>query len=478
MRKTIIFTGNFFFRVTCILVLLANMYVLCVYAYLRFTTTASDYVVPIQLDGWQKIALPVSILVFLISGLILYRPKKEKQTAISSKRILYRRIFTLTSIALFIFLQLDSRPPEEVYSISSITSDDAKVTRSQPYLNEIYHGKNDKDDKIPDLRHIREEGGYAIIEAYSSEIESAWQGIGSQRGAVRLLAGYGSVLHEVEEYLVYNPITLRRVGFIYQAHILITASQGDLRSAVNDLVFFQKTIRKGLGGCVSLLQKMVWVAAAGENLRTAFQLASEYTLSQDQLKTLAEEFGQLSREEESFYKAWIGEYLSLKTYIGFSYFPTVEAHIYKPEEYSTVYRLAKKLPEPLVDFLYQLLLHENRTAWQLQAFWTPIIEKSREGIVELNVVDIEEINSSLSLRNIGGAWFHQRPQYLAYGSRMVDLQTRYQLFTAFLKSEISSQPGQSKVEEGEMLRDIGKDAKSGTDDDIVLKSLYPVHHKR
>jgi hypothetical protein len=169
---------------------------------------------------------------------------------------------------------------------------------------------------------------------------------------------------------------------------------------------------------------------------------------------------------------YIGEYLGMRKCIGLSFLHTLEAKIYEPEHYSTAYQLAQKLPNQLAEFLYRLTLQENRTAQWLYAFWRPIIEISRDRIASLNDGNPEAVYSSLPLRNIGGAWYHQPPQYFAYGSKMKKLQQKYNLFGDFLFRKIENEP--PLQEDGHLLRHASPDGKAQTDDDVILELLYPI----
>ena len=472
MRKQVIFLSHFLFHLGCIVIFLCNMFLLCLYEYLLYGDFDSYFLPPLQLSLWPRVVLLSGILLYFLFGLLFFLHKKEKLTrGRPSKRLFYYRIFSLFSIALFLFLQLDTKPPKEVYSIADISSDDYHIMESQPYLNTIYYAEG---DSIEDLRNLKRDPGYANIEKHAEKIEKAWRGIGKQREAVHSLAEYDKVLHQVELDSFYKPAAALKVAAVYQTHALLDARYGSLQTAINDLVYFQKTIRKGLEGSVNLLQKMVWLAAARENLRTAFQLTCEYTLDQGQLSAFAEAFSPLTKEEESFYKPWIGEYLSLQKSINLPFYRTVEAKIYDPEHSDTLYPFAKKLPDLLVEFLYQLTLQKNRTAQSVYAFGMPIIEKSKTAVSVLGGNVQGTVSSSLPLRNIAGAWYHRPPQFLAYGSSMIDLQIQYNMFAEFLENKINSGHELPRLEKGIILRDNGSDKKDKTDDDVVLELYYPI----
>jgi hypothetical protein len=472
MRKKIILLGYFLFRLTLIVIFLCNMFVLCLYEYLQCDDFHGYSVFPLQLAVWQRIVFLLVIFLYFLAGVLLFRHKKEKLTrAIPSRRLFYRKIFSLFSIALFLFLQIDDTPPEDLYSIDDITSDENNIKQSQLHLNTIYYAEG---TFIEDLIDLKKDTGYANIEEYAEKIEKAWRGIDKQREAVRYIAGSDKVLQQFEEHYWDKPTANLKVAAIYQAHALLNARYGDFRNAINDLVSFQKTIRKGLEGSVSLIQKMLWLTAARENLRTAFQLTCEYNLDQNHLSAFAEAFSPFTKEEESFYKPWIGEYLSLQKSINLSFYRTVEAKIYDPEHHDILYQFAKKLPEPLVEFLYQLVLQKNRTAQQVYAFWMPLIEKSKTAVSVSGDNRSRAVYPFLPLRNIGGAWYHKPPRFLAYGNEMIKGQIRYNMFTEFLENKINSGKEGSRLEKNTILRNNGPDQKARTDDDVVLELYYPV----
>lgn len=470
MQKLLIGTGHFLFRIACVLIFLCNMFVLCLYGYLRSTGEFS-----IQLPPWQRIVLSLSLFVLFLIGLMVYWPKKEKLQATPSKRPLYRRGFTIVSIGFFLFLVIDTGPPKKMFTREYITSDSLAIKGSTPLLKKLFYGK---EEAIPNLQHLKRKGKYEDIEAHTAEIEGAWHYIVSQRTAVERLSGYEKVLHEMEEdYLQAFYYSCRLVGSIYQSYVLLRARQADLQSAVEELALFHEVTRKGLEGSVNLIQKMIWIAVATDNLRTALQLVSEYPMSIDLRKTLTQAFAPITIEEASFFKPWVGEYLLLLEHLDYSFWDSVDAKIYFPEyeEHPGWYQLADRLPEPLVEFLYQLTFQKNRTAQHLYAYWTPIVHTAMEQGFGTQVDGSVESESSMPLRNIGGWCLHGPPQFLAYEKRMIRLQRQSELLAALLSIK-----GTPSLNADNGLRDAGEDGKLHTKDDVVLELYYLVqktaHH--
>lgn len=60
--------------------------------------------------------------------------------------------------------------------------------------------------------------------------------------------------------------------------------------------------------------------------------------------------------------------------------------------------------------------------------------------------------------------------------RVIELQTRYKLFAEFWEHISDPEKEELRLEDGLLLRDIGKDQKAQTNDDVVLELYYPVQH--
>lgn len=432
MSKTLLFAARVLPRISCIFILLCNLFVLCVYAYLRCNYFDAWHGAPVELMQWQKILLVAAIVTYAIVGVFFYWPRKERQGAVPSRFPIYRGVFTLLSIGLFFYLTIDGAPPKTTYTREYLEPKDPSISQPTKALNTLFYAK--KED-VPDLKHLNRDRKYQDIEAYTAEIEGAWKYIAGQRGAVDTLAGHNQFLHEIEAN-VFAPVEYSAfgVGAIYQSNVLLRARQGDVEGAVKTLLQFHDVTRKGLQGAVNLMQKMLWIANATHNMRTAFQLAYEYDLDEPIRLELASAFAPFTDEEASFFKPWIGEYFEWQMYLDLSFTQLYETRWHDPGR-SVPYRLAKLLPEPVVAFLFRLTRQKNRSAQLLQDFWEPVIHTAMSEGYGLHVHGEEDWYSPITLRNVGGWYMFQPPFFFMNEKRMQALEKKSALLHNFILSK-------------------------------------------
>lgn len=469
MRKSLIAVGHLLFRGACVVILFCNLIVLGVYAVIRCSNYSSQFDKAVELILWQKALLVSCIILFFLLGLILYWPKKKRQTATPSKRPFYRKIFTSFSIAFFLYLMIDSPPPKDTFNKQFLAPNDSSLVYPSQELNTLFHS-NDK--HIPNLRHLNQDRKYEVIETYAAEIETAWQHIAKQRRAVDELVNHTALLHQQGKgHLRTISYSGLKVASIYQSHALLLAHQGHIREAVNSLIKIHDVTCKGLQGSVAVIQKMLWIAIAEHNMRTALQLICEYELDEDLHSKLASTFDPLTDKEVSFFKPWIGEYLSSQDYIKLSLLRNFKLKWYDPEAFPA-YRIAKLLPEPFVELLFTLTRQTNRSHQLLYDFWVPVIHTAMTENYGTQILKEKDFYPPVTLRNIGGWYFYQPPQFLAYETRMKILQARSALLYFFLKGNNRAE-AEIKLQPASGLRDAGDDSQLGTNDDITLELYYP-----
>ncbi len=483
MTNVFITLAHISFRLLCIVVFLCNIFVISFYTYHRFEIAGSGYGGMYPLHLWQKIGLISTILFLLLTVLVLYWPEKRKTVAVPPKRRIYRRFFTVISVSFFLFLLVDCKVPREQFTINDITSTDPVMQQSTVLINKLYYGEN---DDIPDLKFIRD-SNYARLVAHEAEIQNAWQMIADQRIIVTKLVSYDKVLLDRQaEIFESKEIYARRIAYIFHSYSLLLAKKGDVQGAVESLILFHNASRKGFEGSVSILQKMIWTYIIKENLRTAFQLMYEHQPQEELLAKLTKTFHPLSLEESSFFKPWIGEKENLKKKIDLPFVKTMEAKFYKPEAYTTLYNIAKKLPQSFVDGLFRLILQKNRSTALVVALWEPIIEKSKRSVTSADIVDLQKIFSSLPLRNVGGWIYHYPPQYWAYEKRVLNLKIMSGLFSKYIDYTVRGQRSPSLSTygfefsnsiDGE-LRALGHNQLPNMGEDLVLEVYYKVEKNR
>ncbi len=477
IQKLLLFTGRFIFRTTSIFILLCNLFVLCVYAYLRCSSYGKSYpaLYSVELLYWQKILLILAICGLFITGVILYRPRKEKQTAIPSKIPLLRKFFTLLSVCFFLYLVIDGLPPKEVFTKEYLEPRDFSFSQPTNELNTLMYAK---DEDVPNLKRLREDRNYEEIEIHTAEIEGAWRYIVAQRAAVDKLSGEFEFLDKVEaDPLLIKPISGLKVGAIYQSYTLLRARQGDLQGAVEALTLFHDVACKGLEGSVGLLPKLVWTAAIGHNLRTALQLAYEYTMDEPLRKMLLSTFDPISDKEASFFKPWIGAYISSQKALEYPFVKSFEGTRSDPERYP-VYHIAKLLPEQLVAFLFGLTRQKHRSAQLLYDVRIPVIYTAMSETYGQHVLKEKDFYPPITIRNVGGWYFYQPPHFFRYEERMKETQVQSELLYSFLQEEKVVIADRLQDISINGLRDAGDDGKLNTEDDIALKLYYPVARRR
>lgn len=466
------------FTLCFVLIFLVNMSFLTLYTMVSFTADSHGYLPHDVQNPLLKYCALVALPVLLLTAVILYFPSTRRRTIFRSSRRVYRHFFNVLSLCFFLFLLLDSGKPVQRYTIADLNSSSAEQHESTALLIRLFYQHTESQ---ANLRPLMKAESLKHIERQEQEIVSAWKAISGQRAVIDRLKKHDTLLLPSEhDTSIFFPDG-RKLGYIYTCYSLLLARKGDMDAAIENLSDFHNLTRRGLEGSVNLIQKMIWIVMARENLRTALQLLFEYPLDEKQIRVLNNSFTPFTTNEASFYKPWIGEYLQLLNQLDLTFFKTLEEKLYQPEENSTLYQLAKLLPESLVEAYYQLSFHRNRTAGRIIAFWEPIIKHAKIAPEPSDSIPNLATFGPLPLRNIGGWYLHHPPQYLAYHKRMLHLKEMADVLGKYLKTSLSTfseapspihHPQSVRLKISGKLTSNGQDNIAGTNDDISLEIYY------
>ncbi len=171
-----------------------------------------------------------------------------------------------------------------------------------------------------ELPYATNSGGYprgfpSNVLAHAGAIEEAWRGVGAGWAVIEELDAFDAIADitantpidrttPVMGFLVY-----RTMGRACSRYAVLKTEQGEPEEGVAKLCQLDSVTRKALRHATVLLHKMIWIAVAEDNLRTADRIARSPKCTRAALRTMMEHFVPLTAEDVLVRRTMIAEYI-------------------------------------------------------------------------------------------------------------------------------------------------------------------------
>ncbi len=401
---------------------------------------------------------------YLIIGII--KPAFRK----SRRFMVYNFAVLVPMSVVLVWLLVDGKPLTNDYTAADHRT---KTNGSYPYLG-LFNQDNRKE-----LEQI-----HADLED-SDGIETAWRRIVTYRRAVDALNRFDSLCDLPPDAAMdmnmpfLNFQALRNTADIYYRYLEYKVENGQAMAAVEDVSHLYGFTRKGLSHASILINKIMFLALADKGLNKVFEVINHRRCDPETVETFRRVYTPLNPDEFSLTRAFIGEYIFLKT--------TMRQQV-KPDTFLETLQMptANSIPErpafPMASrFAYYVGFKPNASLGDIKKLFDLIIEAQKSTPPDYTAVNryTEQYRRQPQLRNMAG-WILNTiamPDFAAYSNRGVQTKIRSDLLAIALykktgasldiKDYFTKGPYRYREEPG-ALRHPGQDGQYNTDDDIIL----------
>jgi len=389
-------------------------------------------------------------------------------------------------------LMHDAAPIENDYSMQDIVPADQEVLKSYDTLM-LFRKDGGMKVETTDISARYPQFQTNILAnyltntlAYSESISYAWNSIATARSVIEKLDTYPGIADLTPQVQlgpntpILNFMTLRSVSRTYAAFANLKTAEGHPEEGVQYLVKFQSVARKALPHSAILVDKMIWMAIANNNIKAAFTILQQPQCTPETLKILKEAFPPISEEDVSLRRVLIGRYVWLKS---------CDVWL-RPSTFLDAFVMTRvgELPKPPSFFrkaasslVYHLTFRKNHTFRDYRKHADCLVEGAGRHPPDMSQADrfMDDYGRHPDIRNLGGWCLVSiaMPSYMRASRTAV----KTKILSDLLAIEIGSRLNQPVVlndyySDGPYGRDkrtgrafsVGPDKKPNTDDDIVL----------
>lgn len=383
-------------------------------------------------------------------------------------------------------LMHDAAPIEHDYSIKDIVPGDQKILESYSTLMLFRKDGGMKvettitSSNYPDL--------LTNALAHAESISRDWDSIAEARAIMEKLDTYPGIADLTPQVQLGtntptpNFVTLRSISWAYAAYANLKTAEGYLEEGVKQLAKIQSVTRKVLPYSATIVDKMIWIWIARNNIEAAFAIMQQPQCNSETLEILKTSFPPITEEDISLRRVFITQYIGYKAicevvlrpsnFLDFFVFTEVGKPLPAPS-------FIRKATSPLV---YYLTFRKNRTFRDLRKRTDLLIEGAGRHPPDMSQANNFIYNHDLHpvINNLGG-WYLVNIVIMASFTSISEAAVKIKILNDLLAIEIGDRLNQPVVlndyySDGPYRRDkltgrpfsVGPDKKPNTDDDIVL----------
>ncbi|MBU4365498.1 MAG: hypothetical protein L6437_05615 [Kiritimatiellae bacterium] len=387
-------------------------------------------------------------------------------------------------------LMHDALPIEHDYSMRDIVPGDQKILASYDTLMLFRKEGSMKVETTSDYPQLLTNDFANLITnalAYSESISHAWDSIAEARSVIEKLDTYPGIADLTPQVQlgpntpILNFMTLRSISLTYAAFANLKTAEGHPEEGVQHLAKFQSVARKALPHSAILIDKMIWMAIANNNIKAAFAILQQPQCTPETLKILKEAFPPISEEDVSLRRVFIGEYVWRKTLFGAELRPSTFLDAFVMTRVGVLPKSPSFFRKAASSFVYYLTFRKNRTFRDFRKYNDLLVEGASRHPPDMSQANrfMDDYGRHPDIRNLGG-WClvsMAMPSYMRASGTAV----KTKILSDLLAIEIGNRLNQPVVLDdyysaGPYGRDkrtgrvfsVGPDKKPNTDDDIVL----------
>jgi hypothetical protein len=377
---------------------------------------------------------------------------------------------------------MDIDPLKDDYSIEDLQLGNSATSESYEILKTLFKDTdNNTDIEMPDLDILYQSND---LIKHSKAIQKLWEDISNVRDTIVKLDTFNQFcqLRPNQQLSFANPTLnfrlLSKISKVYSFYTMLMVEKGHHEEGIRQLCQLHRVAKKGLGGSVTLPNKMGWSLITENNIQTAYHILKS---SKDKItiaRLLKKDFMPLNSYEISLHRVFIAEYLVTKNYCqnkirASSFFDSFDVYANISEV-----GLTRKL---LSSIVYYLSFKENSTIRDIRNYWSYYINgvKNKPPDVSAAEVYLLKYLKNPQLRNMAG-WVYvsiTQPNF----EKFVDRISNRKVLSDMLAISIHNYLGE-KLEMvdfytgtpyvlqdmGSYLLNAGPDGLGGSEDDIEL----------
>ncbi|MBI2437655.1 MAG: hypothetical protein HYV36_02420 [Lentisphaerae bacterium] len=390
-------------------------------------------------------------------------------------------------------LMRDATPIEHDYSMKDIVPGDPKILASYDTLMLFRKGggmevkTTDTSANYPQFQTNILANLLTNTLAYSESISYAWNSIAPARSVIEKLDTYPGIADLTPQVPlgtntpIPNFVTLRSISWTYTAYASLKTAQGHPEEGVKQLAKIQSVTRKALPNSALLINKMIWIAIARNNIEAAYVILQQPQCTPESLKILKEAFPSISAEDVSLRHVFIGEYLFLKSCVDWLRPSTFFDAFSLIEVVGTTPKPPSLFRKAVSSFVYYLAIRKNRTFRDFRKHFDLLVEGAGKHPPDMSRADrfVKNYIRHPDIRNLGG-WFMVSVTTPSFTRASVTA-VNTKVLSDLLAIEIGNRLNQPVVlddyySDGPYGRDertgrafsVGPDKKPNTYDDILL----------
>lgn len=385
----------------------------------------------------------------------------------------------------------DAPPIENDYSVRDITPTNPAILASYDTLMTL--GKNGGMKVSTPITCELEVECRSNAMAHAKLIYQAWDDIAAARAVIEKLDTYPGIADITPQVpLDYNtPIlnfmTLRSVVWTYAAYAHLKTAEGQPEEAARQLARLQSVSRKAMPYAVTLVDKMIWIAIANDNMHAAFALMQNAACSSNALEILREGFPVIPEADISLRRPLIGEYVGIKTICIEELGPSTFLNAFDMTEIDGTGQIVNPPRSPSFTrkmtscLVYYLTFRRNRTLRDLRAYYDLMVEGAGQHPPDMAQADAlaEAYSRRPDIRNLGG-WSLVSiavPSFAFAGKRAFETKILSDLLAIeinvrlnhpmALRDDYAGGPYQRDPQAGRLFS-VGPDRMPHTEDDVWL----------
>ena len=386
-------------------------------------------------------------------------------------------LLAVGAFVLAIFVR-DAPPIHADYTVRDLVPNGKDVIASRETLL-TYRKAGPKDVKIAMTDDQLQKATLNAL-PQAKEVEQAWEAIAEARQVIDKLGTY-DVIADVAPTMridatvpIMSFVAYRTIARVYWAYARLRLEQGKPEEAARELVRLQTAVRKAVPSMAVLVDKMIWVAIARQNLRTTHAVVTHPDVSRETLELLRQGFPALTMSDVCLRKSFIIEYVSVKTILQDLYQEGKLLDALKADG------KPRRIDRIIASVLFPLALQPNRTLRALRDVTARLVRGADLPLPDVREADdwIRQFRREPRLGNIGGQSLIATavPSYAKATATAVETKVLSDLLALELASRLGEKlecvdpyTGVKYAQDEKGLPfSVGPDRQPGTKDDITL----------
>lgn len=451
-----------------------------------YSLLLSTYAFLLLLHGALVPFVPVlfATLLALFAGccLIVFRACRKRGLDSSGW---WRCAVIIVLSALLAFLMVDAPQIEKDYVLHDIVSTNKNILESYDTLMLLRKDGELKVDATITPQMYSQLQTNSV--AHSELIYHAWDNITEARSVIEKLdtyLGIADLTPEVElstNTPILNFVALRSIGWTYAAYARLMTAEGHPDKGVQHLATLHSVTRKALPHAAILIDKMIWIAIANNNIETAFSVIQDPHCTSNTLGLLKQAFPSISEDRVSLQRVLIGEYVGLKAICDADLKPSNFFDAFVMVEVGEPQRVTSLLRRTTSSLVYHLTFRKNRTFRDLRKHYDLLIDGAAKHPPNMRDADIfaDAYCHRLDIRNPGG-WYlvsiavpsFERSCEAAVKTKVLSdllaIEIGHRLNQPVVLQDYYSDDAYKRDNQTDRVFSVGPDGMPHTDDDIIL----------